>query len=44
MLREFEIGAAQGNDFWPDVMPVMRWPIRTRPGNSLPLSFCSAGL
>ena len=28
------IGATQGNDFWPEVMPVMRWPMRTEAGSS----------
>ncbi len=38
------IGAAQGNDFWPDVMPVMRCPPRTLSGSSEPLSSASLGL
>ena len=33
-----------GNAAWPLVMPVIRWPMRTDPGNSVPCSFSSCGL
>ena len=39
-----KIGAAQGNDFCPEVMPVTRWPMRILAGNSVPFSFSRAAL
>ena len=38
------IGATQGNDFWPLVIPVIRCPIRTEPGSSSPWCSLSFGL
>ncbi len=45
VLLELEDGAAPpGNVLWPEVMPVMRWPMRTLPGSSVPDSLSSVGL
>ena len=35
---------AIGKDFWPEVMPVRRWPLRTESGSSLPKSLARPGL
>ena len=32
------IGATHGNDFWPEVMPVIRWPMRIDAGQLLAVS------
>ena len=44
VLGELEDRRRTGNDFCPDVIPVIRWPMRILAGNSVPFSFCSAGL
>ena len=36
MLANLKIEDATGNVFCPDVMPVMRWPMRTDAGRSTP--------
>ena len=33
-----------GKLFWPEVMPVRRWPMRIESGSSVPVSFASFGL
>jgi len=38
------IGATQGNELWPEVMPVMRWPMRIDAGSWVPCSWRSVGL
>ena len=39
-----KIDRATGKLIWPEVMPVMRWPMRTLSGSSVPANFSSVGL
>ena len=39
-----KIERATGKELWPEVMPVMRWPMRIEAGSSVPCSFSSCGL
>ena len=39
-----KIDDATGSDVWPDVMPVMRWPMRTESGSSRALVLLQLGL
>ena len=39
-----KIERATGKLDWPEVMPVMRWPMRMLPGSSVPTSLLSEGL
>ena len=45
VLLELERSSAPpGSVVWPEVMPVMRWPMRTLPGSSVPANLSSVGL